>query len=505
MGDKLYIQQDALQTRVVLTRDGVPVELRVESHRGRGLSGNIYRGRVARVVPELQAAFVDIGTDRMGMLNAADVWLAALARKREPGGVEVPGAPKVRLPRRDITAMLEPGQEIMVQVSREPAAKKGPRVTMFVTLPGRNMVFLAREPHIGVSQRIDQPGERDRLRDLAGRLLPLECGAIIRTVGEGATEAEIGNDAGWLKALWRDVETRFAHASAPSFLFNDQDLALRAVRDLVSPATEEVWVDDGQESARISNFLLAVHPESRPVVRVHDGPGELLAAHDLDAVVRGATEPRVLLPGGGDIVIERTEAMTVVDVNSGPRGKGEGLDDAALRLNLAAASEIARQLRLRNIGGLVVIDFVDMKKADDCRMLEAVLASEFSGDGARVRMSRLNRFGLVVLTRKRERESVYQRLTETCPTCDGRGYVRAASDLAIEALSRLRVALRAPAVAGSLVRLTVAARVAAVLEDQLADVIADMQTAANVRVEIVSAPADAAAPSHVHVASGRPQ
>lgn len=492
MAETLYIQRDDLRTRVVMRRDGALVELRIETSRGRLLSGNIYRGRVARLVPEMDAAFIDLGLERMGMLPANRVWLPSLAQERSPLSAEsdVPGAPKGRRLKREIGALLEVGQEILVQVEREPVAKKGPRVTMFVSLPGKNLLFLCREPHIGVSKRIDQPEERERLRSMVDRLLPRQCGAIVRTVGENATEVELGNDVGALRAQWSDVQERFSCTSAPSFLHHDTDLVLAALRDLVTPATEEIWIDSGTARERVVQWLAALHPEARPVVRVHDGDDELFAHCGLESELAAVIATRVGIPGGGDIVIERTEAATVIDINAGKRIGDERLADSVLRLNLAAAQLIARHLRLRNIGGLVIIDFVDMIRADDRRMLEAVMESEMADDPARVRLSRVNRFGLIVLTRKRVRQSVYASLTETCPTCDGRGYVRSAGDLAVDSLARLRRALarassaEGTTVHGAVVSITVAARVAAVLTEQLADVLHDMEMQHGVTVAI---------------------
>jgi ribonuclease G len=486
VAETLYIQRDDLRTRVLLCRDGEPIELRIESSRGRSLSGNIYRGRVERIAAEMDAAFVDLGLARMGMLPANAVWLKSMAQERpeHAHGEDVPGAPKGRRIKREIGAMLEIGQEVMVQVVREPVAKKGPRVTMFVSLPGKNLLLLGREPHIGVSKRIDQPEERQRLRNFVGRLLPRDCGAVIRTVGENATEAELVNDIAFLRAQWEDVQQRFSITSAPSFLFHDADLVRIALRDLVTPATEEVWLDAGIDQRLVSTWLATLHPEARPVVRVHDGADDLFAHHNLDGALSSVIATKVALAGGGDVVIDRAEAGTVIDVNAGKRIGNEKLEDAVLRLNLAAAKLIARQLRLRNIGGLVIIDFVDMSHPDDRRMLDAVLESEMSDDPARVRLARVNRFGLVVLTRKRERESVYVRMTETCPTCDGRGYVRSAGDLAVDSLARLRRALVQTDVAGSIVKVSVPARVASVLNEQLADVLRDIEGMHRVTIEV---------------------
>ncbi|MCO4760395.1 MAG: Rne/Rng family ribonuclease [Myxococcales bacterium] len=487
MTTNLYIHRNQLETRVALQRDGRLTDLEVEHTGGRSLSGNIYRGRVKRIERNMNAAFVDLGLERMGLLHAADVWTAGLLPPRAAGAAgDVEGAPRGRPKTKPIGRLLETGQEIMVQVTREPAARKGPRVTMFVSLPGRNVVLLPQEPHVGVSRMIDDPAERQRLFELVHRLLPTHAGAIVRTVGEGSTEAEIGNDIAFLRAQWQDIIERYAHASAPSFLHVDLDLTLRALRDLVDPEMEMVWIDDDADRERVETFLTRFHPEARPQVRLHDGPQPLFQAFGLDGAVRAALTPTVALPGGGDIVIERTEAMTVIDVNSGSREEGDTLAGAQLRLNLFAAREIAAQLRLRNIGGLVAIDFVKMRRPEDRRMLEAVLEAELGVDQARVRITRMNQLGIIMLTRKRVRQSIYARLSEPCAICDGRGYVRSASDLAVEALERLRQALGSKT--KGTYHLRAPARACAILQGQLAGVLRDMSSQAGVHVTIESDP-----------------
>lgn len=488
MADTLFIQHAPWETRVAVFADGRVLEFELERTSGRSLSGNIYRGRVDRVVPSMDSAFVDIGLAKMAILSAADVWTPGQPGPAADGAEQVQGAPPSRNSRRPIGALLQAGQEVMVQVVREPVAKKGPRATMMISFPGRNLVYLPQQEHVGVSRMIADPAERRRLQEaVAGHLEP-GSGAIVRTIGEGATVEELADDLRFLREQWRDVCTRYDHASAPSFLFNDLDLVLRALRDLVGPQTEEIWIDDADEQDRIETFLRRFHPGIRPQVRLHEGSSELFASHGLDRWIKEAISPTVSLKSGGQLVLQRTEGMTVIDVNSS-RQVGQGrLDNALLKLNLEAAREIALQLRLRNIGGLIVVDFVDMPRIEDRRMLAAVFEIELGIDRTRVRMGRLSPFGVVELTRKRVRESVYERLTETCPTCAGQGYVRSASDLAIETISRLRRAVRASESRGMNWRVQVPARVAAILKGQLVGVLTDLAKAADVRIEVVAAP-----------------
>lgn len=486
MADTLFLQLSAEEQRAAWVRDGRLCELQVERIRGRTLAGNVYRARVERIAAEIDCAFLAIGEERQAMLPAAEVVTAAdlPPRRRSgavPGGEEGPsdepsaesGAPPPR-PKRPIGALLRVGQELLVQVVREPVARKGPRVTMHVGLPGRNIVLLPTQPHVGISKMVDDPAERDRLFRLLKALLPPGMGAIARTVGDHATEAEIGNDVAALRALWDDILQRYAATSAPSLLHTEPDLALRAIRDLCGADTEAIWIDAAEERARLDRYLATASPALRTRLRLHDQLTPLFVTHGLDVETRRALEPRVALPSGGEIVIERTEAMTVIDVNSAQASSEGALSDVILAVNLEAAREVARQLRLRSIGGICVVDFIDMRRAEDRHMLEAVLESELRDDPARVTMTRMSRFGLVILVRKRVRESLYERLSEPCPTCQGRGHVRAASDLALETLRRLRALAASGAHQGSVVQVEAPPRVAAILSGELADTLADL-------------------------------
>ncbi len=456
-------------------------ELQVERTAGRGLSGNIYRGRISRVIPSMDAAFVDIGLDKMALLHASDVWLPGVQEMLSQPDDDGQVAKRVH---KSITQLLQQGQQVMVQVVREPVAKKGPRVTMYISLPGRNVVLLTRDPHHGVSKMIADAGERERLLAIVSAWAPAGCGAIVRTVGDGATQAELQEDLRLLRELWRDILARFDAATGPSFIYDDLDLVLRALRDMVSSQTTAVWIDDPNEISRIETFVKRFHPEARPLVCLHQAATSLFEAHGLDGQIRDATEPRVRLKSGGELVISRTEAMTVIDVNSSRQVGQESLAQALLALNLEAALAVAQQLRLRNIGGLVVVDFVDMARAEDRRALEAMFEAELARDRARVRVGKINEFGTVQLTRKRVRESIYDRLTETCPTCKGRGYVRSSADLAIEAIGRLRTAIAADQGQTAIFRVQVPARVAAILNDQLAGALRDLERQYRVQIEV---------------------
>ncbi len=477
--EELFIQSSPEETRVAVKQGERVLEIQVERTSGRGLSGNIYRGRVARVIPSMDAAFVEIGLDRAALLHAPDVWLPGLSAQHEDDEQQA-RAPIA------IGRLLSPGQQILVQVVREPVGKKGPRITMFVSLPGRNAVLLARDSHVGVSKMIADPAERERLRTLVAGHVPAGCGAIVRTVGDGATEAEIADDLRLLADQWSDIQARFDTASGPSFLYDDLDLTLRALRDQVGPHTQTVWIDDASDYVRVERFVKRFHKDSQAAVRLWDGPGTLFDAHGIDKWVREAVEPRVFLPSGGELVISRTEAMTVVDVNSGRQTGSESLDEALLALNLEAAHEVAAQLRLRNIGGLVIVDFVDMPNAENRRVLEDAFAQALAHDRARVRVGKLSEFGTIQLTRKRVRESLYERLTEPCPTCKSKGYVRSASDLAVEVVGRLRRAVTAAEGRSSVFRIQVPTRVHAILTETLSGALKDLEKTHGCKIEIIA-------------------
>ena len=479
--ETLFIQSGAEETRVALQSGTQVIELQVERTTGRGFSGNIYYGQVQRVIASMDAAFVDIGLDRAALLHAADVW-ATDGPERDDDD-EAAGEPRRSF--RPIGELLRQGQALLVQVVREPVAKKGPRVTTFISLPGRNAVLLAREPQVGVSKMIDDPAERARLQTIARKHLPPGCGAIVRTVGEGATEQELSEDIGFLARQWFDILTRFEAATGPSFLFDDLDLVLRALRDMVGPQTAAVWISDRSDHERVARFVRRFHPDARPEVKIHEGSLPLFTTFGLDRWVRQATEPKVHLPSGGELVIQRTEAMTVIDVNSSKQVGSAPLDEAVLALNVEACKAIAQQLRLRNVGGLVIVDFVDMKRPDDRRALERAFAEELARDRARMRVGKVSEFGTIQLTRKRVRESLADRLTEPCPTCHARGFVRSSSDLAIETIGRLRAALQAASAAHTAVmRVQAPARVAAILGDQLAGSLRALEKQHGVRIEV---------------------
>jgi ribonuclease G len=477
--EELFIQASPEETRVAVKAGERVLEVQVERTSGRGLSGNIYRGRVARVIPSMEAAFVDIGLDRAALLHAPDVWLPGQHAQHEDD--EQPPRPQIAMAR-----LLTPGQQILVQVVREPVGKKGPRITMFVSLPGRNAVLLARDSHVGVSKMIADPAERERLRSLVAGHVPAGCGAIVRTVGEGATEAEIADDLRLLAEQWSDIQARFDTASGPSFLYDDLDLTLRALRDQVGPHTQTVWIDDPGDYTRVERFVKRFHKDCQAAVRLWDGPGQLFEAHGIEKWVREAVEPKVQLPSGGELVISRTEAMTVIDVNSGRQTGTESLDEALLALNLEAAHEVAAQLRLRNIGGLVVVDFVDMPNVENRRALEHAFGDALARDRARVRVGKVSEFGTIELTRKRVRESLYERLTEPCPTCKSRGYVRSASDLAVEVVGRLRRAVLAAEGRSSIFRVQVPPRVHAIVTETLAGALRDLEKTHGCKIEVIA-------------------
>lgn len=477
--EELFIHASPEETRVALKSGARVVEIQVERTSGRGLSGNIYRGKVARIVPSMDAAFVDIGLDRAALLHAPDVWLPGLQQSHEG---ETP-APKAQL---EIGRLLQTGQQILVQVVREPVGKKGPRITMFVSLPGRNAVLLCRDPHVGVSKMIADPAERERLAGLVTGHVPPGAGAIVRTVGEGATEAEIADDLTMLAEQWSDVGARYEAASGPSFLYDDLDLTLRALRDQVNVNTQAVWLDDPSDVVRVERFLQRFHKGAAVAVRLWDGPGALFEAHGIDKWVREATEPRVHLPSGGELVVSRTEAMTVIDVNSGRQAGAESLDDSLLALNLEAAHEVAAQLRLRNIGGLCVVDFVDMPNVENRHVLEDAFAEALSHDRARVRVGKVSEFGTIQLTRKRVRESLYERLTEPCPTCKTRGYVRSAGDIAVETVGKLRRVAEAGGGSGRVVTVYVPQRVQSILTETLTGSLKDLEKTHDLRIEVVA-------------------
>ena len=455
MQNMLVVNAEGPEIRVAVVEDGALAEFFVERKRDRGIVGNIYRGKVTRVLPGMQAAFVDLGSkvERAAFLYVADVLGSGEERKlfedadTDDVGDDSPEGAASRLARsrkhlasRRIEDLLRPGQTVLVQVVKDPIGAKGARVTGYLSLPGRYSVFMPHVAQIGVSRRIGSDKERRRLRDLVNEVRPKGAGFIVRTAAEDASDQELRDDVDFLARLWAEIERRHKDMSSEGLVYADLDLALRVVRDLLREDTSEVMIDDAEQHERVKKFTMAFLPRLAERIKKYDGRRPIFDQYHIEPALRLAVARRVPLKSGGSLVIDQGEALTAIDVNTGSfTNTGSGnLEDTVTANNLEACDEVARQLRLRNIGGIIVVDFVDMDKEGNRRKVWDAFQKALSRDRARTNITKISELGLVEMTRKRTRESLVQLLTEPCPTCEGSGVVKSVVTVAYEILREVR-------------------------------------------------------------------
>ncbi len=422
MGESVLINVMAGEIRAALIEAGRVVELFVERRDRRSMIGNVYLGRVARILPGMDAAFVDIGLERAGFLG-------------------IDGARPADVDRRDggrIADYVNEGQAVRVQISKDAAGRKGVQLTRRITLAGRCLVHTPRQGRIAVSRQIEDEDERRRLQGVVAALAAPGEGFIVRTAAAGLGDDELTRDAGYLRRLWQEIESRRARASAPALLHEELGPLLRLFRDRVGGTTGEVRIDSPGGFAAARDFCETFMPGLAERLVLHDGPEPIFENDDVEAEIERALGARVDLPSGGELVVETTEALTAIDVNSG-RFTGAGRPgDTAFATNLEAAAEAARQIRLRNIGGMIVIDFIRMTGQAHWRAVLDALAAAFSGDRNDVRILGRTAAGLVEITRRRRRESLAQTMTEPCPGCGGRGRVDSADTVAGEIMRAMK-------------------------------------------------------------------
>jgi ribonuclease G len=483
---EIVINASTLEVRVAVLEDGVLSEFHLERNERQGLVGNIYKGKVTRVLPGMQAAFVEIGLEKAGFLHVSDfhtdvegfgsaaevigeedveteplhdsdsAGLADGEDSLESAGAEDQSSDgedeaspngtarggrgrgrrrrserRVRLP---IEQVLKRGQDIIVQVAKEPMGTKGARLTSFVSLPGRHLVYTPTSNHIGISRRIESAQERQRLRAAVGELRPDQGGFIVRTVCEGVSKREIQRDVSFLTKLWSSI-VKLAETTPPaSLLSSDLDVALRVVRDLFSSDVDRLWCDDPETNERIVEFVQSYMPRLRTRISLYEAEEPVFDHFHIEPQIDRALERKVWLKSGGYLVFDQAEALTAIDVNTGRFVGKRNQDETVLKTNLEAADEVVRQLRLRNIGGIIIVDFIDMTREADRKRVTDVLAQALKRDKARSSMLRISELGLVQMTRKRTRESLEELLTEQCPKCHGRRVVKSVATLAADVL-----------------------------------------------------------------------
>jgi ribonuclease G len=432
MAEDILINVTPQETRVAVMASGVVQELHVERSATRGLVGNIYMGRVVRVLPGMQSAFIEIGLERAAFLHVADIWEER--QNGHPNG-ESPRAGAAR----PIERILSEGQPLMVQVIKDPIGTKGARLSTQVSIAGRLIVHLPQDTHIGVSQRIDDEAERKLLRERLQQLLPPEerGGYIIRTMAESATEGELANDVAYLRRLWGYIRERSQTSHAPSLLHQDLSLAQRVLRDFVHEDTGRVLVDSRETFGRLQSFATDYVPKVLPKLEHYAGERPLFDMHNVEDEIERALARRVDLKSGGYLIIDQTEAMTTIDVNTGGFVGVRNFEDTIFKTNLEAAQVIARQLRLRNLGGIIIVDFIDMASEDHRAAVLAEFQKFLARDRTKMTLNGFTQLGLVEMTRKRTRESLEHVLCEPCGTCQGRGTVKTARTVCYEILREI--------------------------------------------------------------------
>ena len=435
LANKMVIVTDPHETRIAILEEDRLTEIFVERHRHRGLVGNVYKGRVTRVLPGMQAAFVDIGLDRDAFLYVSDVE-GAEPEDEEEEDLELADDDAAGVgsgdARPSIDELLEQGQELVVQVVKDPLPNKGARITTHVTLPGRYLVLLPTVSHLGVSRRIDDDGERQRL---LGQLEAISerasGGLIVRTVGEGKGREEFEADRDYLIGLWQRIGSRAAGVRAPALVHQEQDLALRTVRDRFSQETSVLWVDGEETYERIVEFLADVQPALVTRVKLAGGDLPLFERFGIEGQIEAALRPKVWLKSGGYIVINQTEALVAIDVNTGRFVGKTNLEETVLETNLEAVGEIVRQIRLRDLGGIIVLDLIDMTEQEHRDRVFAALEGELEKDRSRTKVLSISEFGLVEITRKRSRTNLERLLTQPCPYCQGGGRIKAVETICL--------------------------------------------------------------------------
>ncbi|MGH8293310.1 MAG: ribonuclease G [Gammaproteobacteria bacterium] len=414
MSEEILINVTPRETRVALLDNGVVQELHIERLQRRGLVGNIYKGRVSRVLPGMQAAFIDAGLERTAFLHAADVLKSAY---EDHNGEQV--APP------DVRSLLHEGQELLVQVLKDPLGTKGARLTMRISIPSRYLVFMPEGTGVGLSNRIEDVAERNRLHDLMQTFADGRRGGYIaRTAAEGAPAEALRADMLFLEKLWQTVAARAADTPAGQLVHADLPLSVRILRDLFGSLVEQVRVDSADAYARMREFAAMFVPEMAPRIQRYDDARPIFDLYGIEDEIRKALERKVTLKSGGYLIIDQTEAMTTVDVNTGAFVGHRNLEDTILKTNLEAAQAIARQLRLRNLGGIIIIDFIDMTDGGHRQQVLQALQQALAKDRARNQVSEVSALGLVQMTRKRTRESLQHVLCMPCPVCQGRGALR---------------------------------------------------------------------------------
>jgi ribonuclease G len=429
MSTEILINASFHEARAAVVEEGMLQELFLERPSRRGLISNIYKGRVSRVLPGMQAAFIEIGLERTAFLHASDIY----DRHHAETGIEPPRTENIR-------TLVAEGDEILVQVVKDPLGTKGARLTTYITLPSRFLVYMPQGGGIGVSARIESESERERLRAAvqAGVLPDEGAGFIVRTAAEVATPAALHSDMSYLRRLWEFIRQKGLRTSPGQLVHADLPLHLRILRDLLRPDVDRVLIDQPGAHQEMTEFATTFMPDARSKLELYAEARPLFEMHHVEEEIQKALERKVPLKSGGYLIIDQTEAMTTIDINTGAFVGHRNLEETIFRTNLEAAVAIARQLRLRNLGGIIIIDFIDMEESEHRRQVIQAFERALASDHVKTSISSVSPLGLVEMTRKRTRESLEHVLCQACPTCEGRGFVKTAETVCYEVFREIQ-------------------------------------------------------------------
>ncbi|MGG2143236.1 ribonuclease G [Symbiopectobacterium sp. RP] len=428
MTAELLVNVTPSETRVAYIDGGILQEIHIEREAKRGIVGNIYKGRVSRVLPGMQAAFVDIGLDKAAFLHASDIM---------PHTECVAGEEQKNFHVRDIAELVRQGQDLMVQVVKDPLGTKGARLTTDITLPSRYLVFMPGAAHVGVSQRIESEVERERLKKIVSEYCDEQGGFIIRTAAEGIGEDELSSDAAFLKRLWTKVSERKKRNQTKCKLYGEVALAQRILRDFAGAALDRIRIDSRLTYDALLEFTTDYIPETTNKLEHYAGRQPIFDLYDVENEIQRSLDRKVELKSGGYLIIDQTEAMTTIDINTGAFVGHRNLDETIFNTNIEATQAIARQLRLRNLGGIIIIDFIDMSNEDYRHRVLHSLEQTLAKDRVKTSINGFSQLGLVEMTRKRTRESIEHVLCHQCPTCHGRGRVKSVETVCYEIMREI--------------------------------------------------------------------
>jgi ribonuclease G len=485
MDSEIIINVTRDEIRVGLLEGGQVAEFYVERKRDASIVGNIYKGKVVKILPGMQSAFVDIGLEKAAFLYVTDIhsdleeFAPFLEEEEKVNSIDLVSQ-KVK-PDLTIEELLQEGQEILVQVSKDPIGSKGARVTSYVTIPGRYLVLMPDVEHVGISRRIPDEDERTRLRAIVEEIKPEGYGLIIRTASEGSEDKDLIKDLEFLLLLWETVQKKKDRVSAPTMLYSDLDLVFRSVRDLMIQDVKRLVVDSADEYERIKDFVRTYFENLLGKIELYEGTEPIFDSFGIEFDISRALGRKVWLKSGGYIVIDQTEAMTVIDVNTGKFVGKEELEDTVLKTNLEAVKEIAYQIRLRNLGGIIIVDFIDMEKYENRDRVFIAFVEAMKKDRAKNTISHISELGLIQMTRKRVRESLGRTLCESCPYCEGKGFVKSPKTICYEIFRKV---IRLAKHGGERIIVTAYPSVAELLSDEERAGVEDIENRYNVKVTI---------------------